>query len=168
MSRRILTALLFLTASTSMFQANATESDGSDAYVYADVVEVTPVIEIVREPVYREVCREVEVKRRRSATPPIVGGIVGALIGNQFGSGSGRTAATVAGGALGASVAADRQRRKSDSVDIEHRCQRVREYREYERVVGYRVSYRYDGEIRTATTRKHPGEQLRLQLSVDG
>ncbi len=36
------------------------------------------------------------------------GGLVGAAVGNQFGSGSGKTAATLGGAAVGATIGANR------------------------------------------------------------
>ena len=45
---------------------------------------------------------------RTSGAGAVVGGLVGALAGNQVGSGGGRTAATVAGAAIGNSVEANR------------------------------------------------------------
>ncbi len=46
------------------------------------------------------------------------------------------------------------------------RCKLTEDYHERERVVGYRVTYQYDGEIRTAETQEHPGKYLKLELRV--
>ena len=100
----------------------------------------------------------------RSKTPLIAGGIIGALIGNQFGSGRGRAATTIAGTALGASLGADVARgRREQSVAAQ--CETTSEVREYERITGYRVTYRYAGHIYNVETATDPGEYIRLRLS---
>ena len=157
-----LTGLLAALGATAA-QANGKSPDG--IAVYAEVVESVPIVELVREPVQRKVCRDVEYSdTHKSATPPILGGIIGGVVGNQFGSGSGRTASTIAGAVLGGSIGADHAR--SHGSGTTRRCEIVREYTESERIVGYRVTYRYDGELYTAETRRDPGEYIRLTLNV--
>ena len=138
----------------------------SNNYVYGEVLQADPIIEIVREPVEREVCYPPsEVSQGTSKTPLIAGGIIGGLLGHQFGSGRGRVATSIAGAALGASVGADHARKRRDeSSDL--RCDITKEYREYERVAGYRVKYRYDDRIHTTETKTHPGDQIRLKLAT--
>jgi len=94
-------------------------SDGSQ-YDYARVVDVQPVIEVVRVPEQNQVCREQMVQRRvaeyRSPAPLVIGAIVGGVIGNQLGRGHGhrrhhghgnrRAVATVTGAAIGGTVPA--------------------------------------------------------------
>ena len=154
-------ALLVL-ASTNAVEASELQPNEPGRYFYAEVVQADPIIEVVRNPVLREVCHDVP--RRKSVTPHIVGGIIGGVLGNQIGSGSGRTAATIAGAVLGTSLGADHARKRRDSHA--QRCELKEDYREHEQVVGYRVKYRYDDEIRTAETREHPGKYLKLELRV--
>lgn len=166
MLKRIIVMLCLIPGGAAIASNSTWQQDESGPYVYAEVVDVQTVLEITREPVQAEICHDVEVQGRRSATPTVVGGIVGGLIGNQFGSGSGRTATTIAGAALGATIGNDHARGKNDKVEIEERCEHVSDYRESERVVGYRVKYRFNGEIHTVMTAGHPGEYLRLRLSA--
>ena len=167
MLRQVAAVFLVAGASANAAVASVTEDSGSGSYVYAEVVQADPIVEIVREPVRHEVCGSVQSPRKkRSATPLIVGGIIGGLIGNQFGSGSGRAATTVAGAALGGSLGADHGRRHSEDGNPIRHCELTEDYREYERVAGYRVKYRYDGEIHTAVTRERPSKYLKLELSV--
>lgn len=148
---------------------------GDSSYEYARVIEVEPRYQTVREPVDREVCWDEEVRepargRRDSATPTIVGAIIGGVIGNQFGGGSGRRAATVAGAALGGSIGRDaaRQSRHGDDyyVTTRQRCTVQRDYVERSIVNGYRVGYEYRGNIHYTTMREHPGDRIRLRVSV--
>ena len=157
-------ALLVL-ASTNAFATSDLQLEEPGRYIYAEVVQADPIIEVVRDPVLREVCHNVPGKqKRKSVTPHILGGIIGGVLGNQIGSGSGRTVATIAGAVLGTSLGADHAR-KSRNSDVKH-CELTEDYREYERVAGYRVKYRHDGELRTTETREHPGKYLKLELRV--
>jgi len=157
-------ALLVL-ASTNAVEASELQPKEPGRYFYAEVVQADPIIEVVRDPVLREVCHDVpRTDKRKSVTPHILGGIIGGVLGNQIGSGSGRTVATIAGVVLGTSLGADHSRKRRDS-GVQH-CELTEAYREHERVAGYRVKYRYDGELRTAETREHPGKYLKLELRV--
>jgi uncharacterized protein YcfJ len=106
--------------------------DDDRYYVWAEVVDVDPIVRTswVDEPV--EVCRDVrderrwrdrpdrhdryddryETRHRRDADPGavIVGGVLGGLLGNQFGGGNGKKALTAVGAVLGASIAAEASR----------------------------------------------------------
>ena len=156
---------LIALASTNAVEASELPPTEPGRYVYAEVVQADPIIEVVRDPVLREVCYDVtRSAKRKSVTPHILGGIIGGVVGNQIGSGSGRTAATIAGAVLGTSLGADHARKRRDSHA--KRCKVTEDYREHERVAGYRVKYQYDGELRTAETREHPGKYLKLELRV--
>lgn len=97
---------------------------------YARVVAINPIVVDSRRPVTRQVCRVSRGQSyanegwgdgyyydgryrydSRSNTPAILGAVIGGLLGNQVGDGRGQTVATIAGAALGASVARDQQRR---------------------------------------------------------
>jgi uncharacterized protein YcfJ len=148
---------------------------GDIHYEYARVVEVEPRYQTVREPIEREVCWDEQVRepvrgRRDTTTPTIVGAIIGGVIGNQFGDGNGRRAATVAGAALGGSIGRDaaRQSRHRDDyyVVMRERCTIQRDYAERTIINGYRVGYEYRGNVHYTTLREHPGDRIRLRVSV--
>lgn len=120
-----------------------------------------------------------------TATNTVLGGIVGAAIGRQFGDGDGRRAATVAGALLGGAIANDRSRQRDaygyggyddgygygrgyerETVRYEQRCRTVEDFRADDRVVGYRVTYDYNGHVGTTTTNHHPGSTLRVRVDV--
>jgi uncharacterized protein YcfJ len=156
-------------------------------YDFARVVDARPVYEEVGYAEPREVCWNEPVRhvyqepapryhRRGSDTPEIVGGIIGGLVGNQFGSGSGRAAATVAGVALGASIARDAERdsryydgysRRYERTTYERRCELQEDYRSERELVGYEVTWDYNGTIGHSFARQHPGSEIRVRVAVE-
>lgn len=152
-------------------------------YEYARVVDVRPVIDFQRVSQPREQCYEERVPRghyrqssgKQSRTPEIVGAIVGAAVGNQFGGGSGRDIATVAGALLGGSVGRDlkNQSRQSRNAydgyhryDVVSRCEVSQSYRSEERIVGYDVSYEYNGHVYQTRMGYDPGDTVRVKVMV--
>lgn len=102
----------------------------------------------------------------------LAGAIIGGVIGHQFGDGNGRDAATVAGALIGASVAhqnaLDRAgpRTVRDETRTRTRCADRYDEREEERIVGYRVTYYYDGMRYTTRMDRDPGSTVRVAISA--
>ena len=169
---RMLTLGVFSSAALIIFPVFANHEDQS-AYQYADVVGVEPIVESIEVPVDERVCWNEKVyhdhPRYVSGTPSILGSIIGGVVGNQFGGGHGKDLATAAGVSLGGSVGRDIQRknqRQRSYIGTERRCETERSWRSEERVVGYQVSYEYDGEIYNTRLDQPPGDQIRVQVSV--
>jgi uncharacterized protein YcfJ len=156
--------------------------DYGPEYDYAEVLSVDPIIDVVEHPVARDECWEEPVVVRepvryhghRDRTPALLGGIVGGVIGSQFGSGSGRDAATAAGAILGYTATRDSQRRHGGYYSggreyrtYEQRCTTRTDYRRDERVNGYDVTYRYNGRVYNTVTDYHPGDRIRVEVSVN-
>lgn len=153
------------------------QHDGDSFTTTARVISSVPVWRMVRvdEPV--EQCYEVAVNTPRyndsyeSATPTIAGGVLGGILGNQFGKGNGKTFMTIAGTVLGGSIGRDighdsRQRGRYASTRTETQCETVNHYYEEERLDGYRVTYRYQGETFHTTLPYDPGERLKLDVNL--
>jgi len=143
-------------------------------YDQARVVDVLPIREVVRLNTPHQECWTEEVEHVRhyddGGTSTVAGSILGGVVGHQFGGGTGRQVATVAGSVLGAVIGHDLGH--SHAYDrtyttMERRCQTVNDYREQERIVGYRVTYDYDGRTYTADMDRHPGRYVRVRVSVD-
>lgn len=108
------------------------------------------------------------------AAAGLVGGLIGGLIGNQFGGGNGRTALTVAGALIGASVASDHVRRsRTYAVPERHyapatvrRCTDGYRTRQVRGPDGYDVSYRYQGRTFTKWMAQHPGDTVPVRVAV--
>lgn len=150
---------------------NALARHGADHVDYARVVSATPIYETVEVNRPTRECWDERVVHRghRSHTGTIAGGILGGVIGNQFGRGSGKTAMTVAGTLLGASIGRDVSRDNGSRgyVGYERRCDTVDHYVTEERLVGYRVKYRYGGETYVTRTDQHPGDRIPVEVSVN-
>jgi uncharacterized protein YcfJ len=131
----------------------------------AEVVAVKEITETIRTP--REVCKDVQVQEQAPVKDPnritgtVIGGVAGGLLGNQVGGGRGKTVATVAGAAGGAYVGNQVQgsMQKSDVVTTTKRvCKTV--YDKSQKVVGYDVTYRLDGNEGVVRTSFRPGATL--------
>ena len=180
--------ILALTAAALMLTqqafAQGYEADGT-FYDYAKVLDVEPIVSVVRVQTPQRECWDEEVVHRaprrgyhagaHSFTPAILGGILGGVVGNQFGHGSGKTAMTVGGALLGASVGNDLARRSHRAygrghtytyTTTEERCRVTNAYHEEERIDGYRVRYRYKGEIFQTLLDHDPGPRLRVRVQL--
>jgi len=167
--------MIVRTASIILLSFATTLAQAGNAYFQSvPVVEVEPIYSVVRTPVDRTVCWEEKTYERThrshsSATSTVVGAIIGGVIGNQFGGGNGKRAATVAGAALGGSIGRDAARNNRPAryrPVTEERCTVQRDYEERSEISSYRVSYLYEDQIHQTTMRRHPGDQLRVRVSV--
>lgn len=113
----------------------------------------------------------------------VVGGLIGGVIGNQLGRHGGRgtrAGATAAGAIIGSALASEsgssaRHRREQrhetapqtvyETRPVEH-CRSVTDTRWEQRVQHYDVTYRYMGKTFTTRTKREPGSQIELQISV--
>jgi len=142
-------------------------------YDYAPVTDVQPIMESVEVSQPRRECRVERVAHKvpvnsghsgrshrthRSYTPEIVGAVIGGAVGRKVGRGRGQDVATVLGAVLGGSIGRDVNKRGSYRHNGGHAtryetryedvetCRTVDNYHTEERVVGYKVQYRYDGK----------------------
>ncbi|OGT19238.1 MAG: hypothetical protein A2V90_08810 [Gammaproteobacteria bacterium RBG_16_57_12] len=181
MKKTVLTTALAVTLATGPV-AHADpkfKNHPSDAfYDYAKVVNVEPISRLVTVSVPRQECWEEEVSypservyQTDAAGNMILGGIIGGVIGNRFGDGDGQKAATLAGTLIGASIGHDNAQRRvtGDSGyrrGSEQRCRTQYQQTSEQRIDGYRVTYRYKGELFTDRLSYDPGERMRVRISV--
>jgi uncharacterized protein YcfJ len=129
---------------------------------FGRVVAARPIYRQVAIDVPRESCRVQTVARESrsgdSFGGTVVGGLVGAAIGHELGNGRG--SATAVGGLIGASIGNDAGSRRTVRYRDEEVCRT--DYRtEYEqRIIGYDVSYSYQGRIYQTRTDRHPGDRI--------
>lgn len=143
----------------------------------APVLESRPIYEVVEVSAPQEQCWEEAVaidrysSRRDSSTPVLVSTVIGGAIGNAVGNGkSNKRIGAVLGAMLGHSIGRDiiRQNEQADirGYQTVQRCETVYQQHEEERLVGYQVTYLYNGEEHSIRTNSDPGEQIRLRVSV--
>lgn len=142
--------------------------------IEAPVVSVKPVVRTVTDKIPHRTCRDelVRVERRgghRSRTPQILGAVIGGTAAGALGDNTGyQGVLATAGALLGASIghdAAHRRNTRSEYV-TEEVCEVDYELRDREIVTGYRVGYRYDGNIYYTRTSDRPGDTIRLNVAV--
>jgi len=185
---RTATALLVAAALIAAGTASAdhrddTTTDSRGRYATARVIDVDPIVRVVRVSEPRRTCWDedyiVEAPRRGrhqgTAGNTILGGIIGGAIGNAFGDGRGRDAATVAGVLIGSSIAHDRAVERNaeadrygsrDRVRTRTRCDVDEVWHEEERIEGYYVTYEYLGERYRSRMSHDPGAELKVWVSV--
>jgi uncharacterized protein YcfJ len=168
------------------YGAPAVQDQGRDPGLdWAQVVRVDPVIDTYEEAVPREVCRNVPVEyvEPRYAYQPgapgagtggaVLGAIIGGALGNQVGKGDGRDAATIAGAVLGGSIGYNRAARggyrevgSTVRQSSERVCETRVDYQRREQVVGYDVTYVYNGREYRTNTDAHPGDRIQVAVTV--
>ena len=138
---------------------------------------------ISAEPVYRTVeistperhCWDEEVEHyqpnNHSYTGTVVGGIIGGVVANKVsrGHGRGKDVATVAGALLGSAIGHDishQNRGGYTTTSTERRCEVTQQTSYEEELVGYDVTYRYQGRIFTTRTHEHPGKRIPVLVDV--
>jgi len=165
--KKFLLAVPFL-AATSVVQAQST------TYVDAPVVNVEPIVEVITRKIPHEECREKEVRvvpssGAHSPTPGLLGAAVGGAVGGAAGHDSRYQPLIIGAGALlGASIGTDiaHQRSAQPYYVTQRDCGIDYELRDSERVVGYRVAYRYQNNVYYTRTDTAPGESIRLRVDV--
>ncbi|WP_210397335.1 glycine zipper 2TM domain-containing protein [Motiliproteus sediminis] len=154
---------------------------GQGHTTFAKVVNVEPITKTYTQRIPQESCWQEQVRYEvpvnggyQSATPAILGTIIGAAIGNSLGNShhkTNRNIKTVAGGLIGASIGNDIGRRHSQQgtrVEYrnEERCEVSYDTRYEERIVGYDVTYRFQGETYHTRMDYDPGNKLKVKVNV--
>lgn len=162
---------------TGTATARAGGHEGEAFYVDARVVEVEPLTRWVHVTTPREVCWDEDVERTvdrghgGTSGSTLAGTLIGGAIGNRLGKGHGdRAAATIVGAAIGAAIGRDAAERAGQDrhrvVTRERRCETEQVTHEEERLMGYRVVYRYAGRTFVTRTDDDPGETIRVRVRV--
>ena len=149
------------------------------AYDYAKVLSAQPVIRYVTVKTPVEECWQETANYTTYNRPPraagsmLVGALIGGVVGHQFGSGHGNDAATAAGVLIGATIGHNSAVRRGgpgygyvrSSRPIE-RCKTVyRDHRE-ERIDGYDVVYRYNGQKYATRMPYDPGKRIKVRIDI--
>ncbi|MBT4523270.1 MAG: hypothetical protein HOC23_24980 [Halieaceae bacterium] len=166
--------LLACTLTACALVAPMAVAASSHTFVEAPVVQVEPVVRVITHKIPHQSCHDERVKvvqsaGDHSATPQILGAIIGATTAGALGHNSRyQPVIAGAGAVLGASIGHDvgHNRQARSYYVTEQRCDVDYELREEEKVIGYRVSYRYGDTIYHTETKTHPGRTIRLRVDL--
>lgn len=158
--------------------ALSTASLAQVEFDYATVVESRPIIQIVEISTPQQQCWQEEYlvardyRRGGSNTPTLLATIIGGAIGNAVGHNkSNKRVGAVVGAVLGHSVGRDIMRQQPPvpyrrEVELVERCETVYQQHQQERIVGYQVTYNYNGQNYSVRTDSDPGDRIRVRVSV--
>ncbi len=172
------TAALLLGLATQAVADHDDYRGAGPVYDYAQVLSSKPIVRYVtvKTPV-RECWDDVEYYTVNHRPPGVgaktlVGAIIGGVIGHQFGSGHGNDAATVAGTLLGATIAnqsAYKHGGKYGATQYSRpvkRCETQYRNHQEERIDGYQVVYRYNGQKYSTRMPHDPGRRIRVRVDI--
>jgi len=145
-------------------------------YDYADVVKSSPLYNTVTEEKCEKTITYIDETSNHDrsnsgvggAIGTILGGVAGGVLGNQVGAGQGKTIATI-GGALGGAMIGNGIGSNSDSNQSSNRrtkqVKRVCHDVPVQKLVGYNVTYSYNGHTDTERFGYNPGSRIRVNIS---
>lgn len=164
----IITSII-LFGTSSLANADRRHKEHRHYFDYARVTHVTPIYQSVKRRVPVESCwvETVAVDRRRHDGRAVVGGLVGAAIGHKLGHRkSEKRAGAIAGAIIGATIADNHRHRDRRVYREVERCDTHYKTERHRELIGYDVTYRYRGELYSTRTDSHPGDRLRVKVSV--
>ena len=165
---------------SSQYKSGHSHYDNVD---FARVINVRPITKRVKVSNPVERCYDKKVwheaprqRSRHSHKNEIVGALIGAAVGNRvgkrIGGRNGRDVATAAGAVIGGVIGNDHSRRSrhynhsSGYYDVVQHCETHHDVSYEEKVVAYKVKYKYRGKIYKTRTKYHPGDRLKVRVSV--
>jgi uncharacterized protein YcfJ len=132
---------------------------------YGTVISSTAVTAQVAVP--RQQCTDQQalMQPRTSGGGALLGALVGGVVGNNLGGGFGRAAATGLGAVAGSVIGDRTEAANTPPAEVPMRtCQTVMSYEN--RIVGYDVTYEYNGQRYTSRLAQDPGARIALNVSV--
>jgi len=172
MNKLILSTLITTMLASSVSWA---KQPNREPVIWAKVTHVEPITRVVTQRAPQQECWNEPVRYKErghySASPSgaIIGTIIGGAIGNNVSRHKG--AGTVIGAVIGASVGSNISREgyaHSNRVYYknERRCQVTQNVNYQQTTVGYDVWYRYQGNEYQTQMDHHPGNKIRIRMSV--
>ncbi len=170
-------ALLLGASATAM--ADHDRNNDRARYDYAKVISAQPIVRYVTVTTPERVCWEemqyytVDRHARHTGRSALLGALIGGVVGHQFGSGRGNDVATVTGTLIGAAIGTGASyvghgnyrgvERHARPVE---RCKTTYRKHQEERVDGYKVTYRYNGQKYVTQMPYDPGKKIRVRIDV--
>jgi uncharacterized protein YcfJ len=132
---------------------------------FGKVISSTAVVAQVAVP--QQQCRDERqlLQRPTSGGGALLGALIGGAVGNNIGGGLGRAAATGLGVVAGAAIGDRTEAANSPPTEVPVRsCLTVTSYEN--RIVGYDVTYDYNGQRYTTRLAQDPGARVALDVTV--
>lgn len=152
-------------------QQNAGSAQQAAGPQYARVISSKPITRTVNHP--SQQCHNETVTHHKPAKDThqiagtAIGAVLGGVLGHQVGGGKGKTLATVAG-AVGGGYAGkkieEHVQNNNTYTTNERKCQTVNH--RTTQVVGYKVTYSYNGTRHTTRMNHKPGDRIRVKSGV--
>lgn len=173
MNKLILSTLLITVAAAPSSWA---KKSTREAAIWAKVTHVQPITQMIEQYIPQKHCWNEPIRykqpkaHRQNNSGAIIGTIVGGAIGNNI-SRHGRSG-TIIGAVIGASVGHNLTKqnnprpRPNSFHRNQRRCQMTERVSYQEKVIGYDVSYRYQGNEYQTQMDHHPGRKIRVKMSV--
>ena len=142
------------------FVATAVSAQSIITRDHAQVIGVDPITEQIRQPGRCNQPNQYQPQQEINLGGAALGTAIGGLIGSRLGSGHGREAFIAAGAGMGAVYGANQNPAQGYSGSqcepdtVGHR------------VVGYRVTYEYQGYRATTITQHQPGQTVPVTITV--
>lgn len=132
---------------------------------YGNVISSKAVVAQATVPQQQCTEQQAVVAPRTSGGGALLGALVGGVVGHGLGEGFGRVAATGLGAVAGSVIGdrAEAANTPADTVPVRS-CQTVNTVEN--RVVGYDVTYEYNGQRYTTRLAQDPGDRIALNVSV--
>lgn len=166
-------SLTTLTLTLLALSSTVSAKPANHHYDYAKVVRATPVYDYVKRRIPVEECWQSDYrpsKKRKSHVPTVVGSIIGGAVGHAIGHNkSNKKVGMVAGAALGAAIGSDvgeKSRGRHYDYHPQQHCETSYHVEREQRLTGYKVTYRYHGHKYHTRTKYHPGDRIRVKISV--
>lgn len=164
-------------AATTLASAGAL-ADRHVIYDYATVLDSDPIVKTFQVSSPRQECWQEDVawredRRGDNGVGTLVGGVLGGAIGNAVGHKTvnkkvGAVVGAVLGATLGHAIGQDTRRARPSAVryGTQEHCEVHHDYYTEERVVGYRVKYRYRHQTYTTRMATDPGDTIKIRLAM--
>jgi uncharacterized protein YcfJ len=171
------TAVALALSSSVMADHNKPDRHDDNRAIYAKVVHVDPIYKTVKVSYPETICWREEarkpIKHQVKHVAPeklILGGIIGGVIGHELGRNHNQELATFTGAVIGTTIAHNVNAQYYQNADYRtqerQHCRVENRYRTEQQLKGYRVTYRYKGELYTTRMREHPGKRIRVNVDV--
>ncbi len=159
-------------AAALMLYANGTNA--GQTFVEVPVMNSVPIQETseIRTPVQSCTEQLVEVDRRGNIISTLAGAAIGGFLGSQFGGGTGKLAATAMGTLGGAAIGSNGLSKEwplknnTPQYKKETICTTSYNIQHQTSIVGYMVTYNFEGQTYTTRMQSAPGNTIRLMLNT--